>query len=133
MNLFRLSVLLVIPLLAACSLYEKARIVDRTETELARIFIQTPQLLLNSSYGGLEEGGYVALLRLSAGDCSQLQKAFSRTWLIQENSREHDTFRQVGLTPRTAQFHYWTDRDGADTTYLLDKTSCVLYREAHFE
>ena len=133
MNQLRFSGLMVIPLLVGCSIIEKTRIIDRTETELARTFIQTPQLLLNNSYGGLEEGGDVALLKLGEGDCSAVQKAFSQTRLIQPKTREHDTFLQAGLAPTTAHFHYWSDMDGADTTYLLDKTSCVLYRQAHFE
>lgn len=133
MRRHRFLIFLVIPLLAACSFFEKVRIVDRTETELERPFLDSPEVLLRNSYGGLEEGGEVALLKLSDRDCSALRENLMQTRPVRPNTREYDTFRQISITPITVYFRHWTDNDGADTSYLLDAASCVLYRQAHFE
>ena len=133
MQKYRYFILLGTLLLAGCSLYEETRIVDRTEKELARNFATTPDVLSRSTYGGLEEGGDVALIKLSDSDCSALRHDFAQTRQVQPNTREYDTFRNLDLTPSTVSFGHWTDNAGADTVYLLDNASCVLYRQAHFE
>ena len=129
----RLLLFLIMPLSTGCSLYEENRIVNRTETEIERAFVNTPDVLLRNSYGGLEEGGDVALLKLSNLDCSALRQNFKQTRPVQPRTREYGTFRQLDLSPSTVYFRYWTDNAGADTDYLLDDASCVLYRQAHFE
>ena len=133
MHRYRLLIFLAVPFLAACSLYEKARIVDRTETELAHPFAHSPSVLLHKSYGGLEEGGDVSLLKLGDSDCAALRQNFVQTQPLRPETREYDTFRQLDLAPATVYVRQWTDKAGADTTYLLDNASCVLYRQAHFE
>ncbi|GAB2524446.1 hypothetical protein GCM10027188_29290 [Lysobacter humi (ex Lee et al. 2017)] len=72
---------------------------DRTQTELALSFSAAPKLLASASFGGLEEGGDVALLKLGNEDCARVRRKLAGPQRLAHGSRGYDSFRLIEAPP----------------------------------
>lgn len=118
--------------LVSCGHYEGRRLSSQTEKDLGVHFSVQPILLRSESYGWAEEGGDRALLQLEAVDCVQVGKRLDEEAPIlgPESSR---MFAALGVTPGHIRRRFEMNEQGDTREYELDESSCVLFRQAHFE
>jgi len=117
---------------------EEARLSSQVPKELGIRFSESIKLLHNTNYGGLEEGGEIALIKLGLLDChavySVIEKSEHRAKdKIYPNTDLDKFLAKNGKRLNKPITSYKINKKGNTLFYAIDQSQCILARDAYFE
>ena len=116
-----------------CGRLQARRVAGAVEAELGIELRQRPALLALETYGWAEEGGDRALLQLGRDDCVRVAARLG-TPERADSTAEYARLLGTRHRPPTVVVSRFTQNAHGDHRhYVLDPSSCALYRLAHFE
>ena len=95
-------------------------------------------LIAKKTYGGIEEGGDISILRLASKDCRVLSLAIANSPhrakdKIFEASDLSKFLKQEKIIMNDLFTSYKMNDHGDSVFYAIDNTECLLARDAYFE
>ena len=112
---------------------EARRLKNRIESDFNISLQIVPEIIGREDYGWAEEGGDMALLKLSEKDFDIISKYLLKTDSINKNSDYYEMFQKYKITPLSALEYRIFNPHGDFTIYVLDIGSHILFIENHYE
>ena len=117
---------------------EELRLNTQIPKELGIEFTSPAELLAKSNYGGLEEGGDLSLVKLSVEDCSDSYEAIFSSKHRAKDKIFAGTDVEKFLQKNKVSFKkvissYQIDKKGNSLFYAIDRSQCLIVRDAYFE
>lgn len=113
--------------------YEIRRLNGQIEKNLDIQLSSLPKLIDRENYGWAEEGGDDSLLQLNSKDCVSVKSKMHEEKEYDKKGLYSEIFSRNGFKPEKLSERLESNSHGDSVYYVLDASSCVLFRNAHFE
>jgi len=139
MKVFLLTITLLISVLGIAFIYFESDVylssitVNEIEEDLQISFSNQPTLIELEKYGWAEEWGEKTIFSLNEIDCNLVNSKMKGSEAYSKKSDYHDLFYRNEIYPVTVKTWVYVNDHLDIKQYILDDSSCNLYRLYHVE